>query len=224
MISYDPEAPHVLRVESARTDEVLSALASGRPVEGSADVEPEMLEILRAILSEPRGRMRLESAGKLHRVTHELTLAAQGSLRRSPVRPGLDEIAVFPTPMLSGVLLRLIQLAPVEPLPSDLRIAVPSDLVDSVLIEDHEARTAPLAALEDAASALPPASDAQLEEAPLRVHRLTRRTDSGDRTAHVLLLRGRYLRLESGALGATLVGSDPTGAHRVLDDLLNPRR
>lgn len=224
MITYDPAEPTVLRVEPAHVDAVLTALAGRRPFEGSDQIDPEVLDMMGTVLSGPRGALRLESAGHLYHVAHNFTLSAEGSLRRSSVRPNLEELAFFPTPVLAGVLLRLLQLAPVEPLAPDVRIAVPTNTLSDLFTEDHEARETPLSALQEIASSLPPARDAQLEDAPLRAHRLSRVASTGDRVAHVLMLRGRYLRAQAGGLGTVLVGTDPTGAHRAISDLLNPRR
>lgn len=224
MITYDPSQPTVLRVDPDSTEEVLAALAAQRPVDGSDQVDAEVLGMFATVLSAPRGALRLESVGAEHYVAHEFTLAAQGSLRVTRGRDELVEIGLFPTQLFSGVLLRLLQLAPVEPLPAEVRVTLPAGLLDEVLTENRAARTAPLATLQEAGASLPPARDARLEQAPLRVHRLVRRDDAGDRTAQLVMLRGRYLRVESGAFGTALVGTDPTGAHRVMSDLLNPRR
>lgn len=224
MITYDPEEPTVLRVEPAQADEVLTALEARRPFDGSDQIDPEVLDMMSAVLSAPRGALRLESAGRLFHVMHEFTLAEAGSLRRSGVRPGLEELAFFPTPVLSGVLLRLLQIAPVEPLGADVRVALPAGTLEDLFLEDHEARETPLSTLQELASSLPPARDTSLEQAPLRAHRLTRIASTGDRAAHVLMLRGRYLRAVTGGLGTVLVGTDPTGAHRAISALLNPRR
>lgn len=220
MIHYDPSSPMVLGVDSDTTDDVLAALTAGETFEGSAQLDRRLVTLAQQILSDPRGSLTLEVSGDplLHR--HEIVLSRAGALRRSRASAGRDEIAVFLTPILPGVMMRLLGLAPVEPLSAENRLAAPPEILDRLWTADDEERSREWGELRRIAQALPTAEDTQLEDAPVRALRVTRQ----DRVVEALMLRGRYLLVERGGLSTSLVGSDPTGVSRAIFALLTPRR
>lgn len=220
MIHYDPNSPMVLGVDSDTTDDVLAALTAGEAFEGSDRLDRRLVTLAQQILADPRGSLTLEVSGDplLHR--HEIVLSRAGALRRSRASSRRDEIAVFLTPILPGVMMRLLGLAPVEPLSAENRLAVPPEVLDRLWTTDDEERSTDWGELRRIARALPTAEDTQLEDAPVRALRVARQ----DRVVEALMLRGRYLLVERGGLSTSLVGSDPTGVSRAIFALLTPRR
>lgn len=224
MITYSSSEPGILRVDAAQTDSVLAALAKGEAFEGSGQLPQELTERLTSILSAPRGEMSLEISGADLHLTHALLLAQAGVLRRTRLSGKTDEIALSPTAVLPGVLLRLAGIAPVEPLAAEIRPAVRGELLDGLFDADPQARREAWAGLQELSRNLPAPLDPELDSAPPRALRATRRTPSGDRTAQLLMLRGRYLLVAPSGLGTSLVGTDPTTASRAISSLLNPAR
>lgn len=220
MIHYDPTSPMVLGVDSDATDDVLEALTAGAQFEGSHQLDARLVTMAHQILSDPRGSLTLELSGDPLYHRHEIVLSRAGALRRSRASARRDEIAVFLTPILPGVMMRLLGLAPVEPLDDEHRLAAPPEVLDRLWTTDDEERSRGWAEMRRIARALPTAEDPELEDAPVRALRVSRQ----DRTFEALMLRGRYLRVERGALSTTLVGSDPTGISRTIFALLTPRR
>ena len=155
------------------------------------------------------------------RSTHELTLSRAGLLRRSRGTDAREDLAVHPTSVLPGLLLRLAGIAPVEPLAHEVALDVSPETVDALFEVDTADRTAAWSALTEAATVLPTAADAQLEQAPPRAARLVRHRPEGSRSATVVLLRGRYL-VADGAGEPPLRGASATGATRSLMTALLP--
>lgn len=223
-VTYDSSRPTIVRVEADATDEVLSALAEGRPFEGSADVDQDLLIMIAGILRESRGQLTLTTSDAESFLEHRIALAAHGLLRRTRITPTADELAISPTAVLPGVVLQLAGISPTEPLESDVQISLPQSCSpQSALTSEDRARTAVWKELATLAQGLPPATNRSVEATPGRLVRLARQRPEGEDSVDVFLLAGRYLLTRPSSFGTTLVGSDPTEVTRALVRVMLPR-
>lgn len=226
MIAPDPSDPRGAMGVPDEIDAFLAALAPGSTVDGSppdgADPLPaQFVTTVAEILRAPGGTLDVVLSDAGRRSTHELTLSRAGILRRSRGADAREDLAVHPTSVLPGLLLRLARIAPVKPLAQEVALDVPPETVDALFAAEPADRTAAWTALTGAAAALPRAADTQLEKAPPRAARLVRHRPEGSRSATVVLLRGRYL-VADGAGEPVLRGTSATGATRSLMAALLP--
>lgn len=224
MISSDPSTPMVMSIDSPSTDHFLEAMRDGTSFDGAHSLQAQFTVPLQKILAEPRGSLSLVVSGTDQFHTHHFTIARAGVLRRSTVSRKSDELAIFPGTVMAGVLLRLAAVSPTEPLSSDVRVGVNPVLLTQIWAQDPTARTAAWAEISRISASLPEAGSIDLDSTPPRAVRLTRAGAHGENRTTVLLLRGRYLIAEEGALATTLVGTDPTSVSRALMSVLAPRR
>lgn len=224
MITSDSSTPMVMSIDSPSTDHFLAAMRDGTPFDGAHELQDQFTVPLRRILAEPRGSMSLVVSGTDQFHTHDFTIARAGVLRRSAASAKTDELAIFPGTVMAGVLLRLAAVSPTEPLSSDVRAGVNPTLLAQIWTEDGAARSAAWDEISRIAQSLPEAVSTDLEATPPRAVRLTRSGPHGENRSTVLLLRGRYLIAEEGALTTALVGSNPTSVSRSLMSVLAPRR
>lgn len=224
---YDPADPMVLRTSSESTDDVLAALATGHAPDGGDDLSPDFSAAVRDILADPRGQMTLEVSGNPLYQHHSFTLARAGVLRRSRASERTNELAVFPTTVLPGVLLRLAPMVPLEPLEPSVRLTVPADLLSQLWTSDWSELSDAWNRIRELTHDLPAAADSDADALPLRAVRATRAPKDGQgdaRTFVALVLRGRYLIAEHSGLGTSLVGTDPTTVARGFFSLLVSQR
>lgn len=220
MITPDPTNANGATAPHDEMSAFLEALAAGPTVDGSSvdgadELDAQFVATAAEILRAPGGTLEVVLSTPQSRSTHEITLARAGLLRRSRGTTAQEDLAVHPTSVLPGILLRLAAIAPVEPLPPEVGLDLPTETVQALFDADLETRTAAWTALTEAGTALPAADDAQLEQAPPRAARLVRHRPEGSRSAIVVLLRGRYL-VADGTEGPALRGTSPTGATRSL--------
>lgn len=221
MIVPDPRNPSGATAALDESDAFLEALASGSAVDGADALDAQLVATMAEILRAPGGTLDMTLSAPQSRSTHDLTLSRAGLLRRSRGNAAREDLAVHPTSVLPGLLLRLAGIAPVEPLAPEVTLDVAPEAVDALFGADPAGRAAAWTALTEAAAALPAAADVQLEQAPARAARLLRHRPEGSRSATVVLLRGRYL-VADGAGGSVLRGASATGATRSLMAALLP--
>lgn len=214
MLVPDPTSARAASGTREEVDALLTALRDGgRPA--VAGLPAEFVQNVAEVLAGANGQIEVMLSGPRELSRHDLVLARAGTLRRSRGLTGPEDLALHPTTVLPGVLLRLAGIAPVEPLPPQVTLDPAPELLDDLFVEDAAARHTAWAQLLEEAAALPDAASEELEQAPPRAVHLTRRRADGDRSAQVVMLRGRYLVAEPGG-AAPLRGTTPTGAARAL--------
>ncbi|ATG54023.1 hypothetical protein CFK41_03970 [Brachybacterium ginsengisoli] len=222
MLAPDPNNPAGVSGSRDEIDVFLDAIVSGSAIDEVETLPKELVSTLAEILRAPGGTLTVTLSAPERVSGHDLTLARAGLLRRSRETPAREDLAVHPTSALPGLLLRLTAISPVEPLAEDVTLDVDATVVDSLFDAEPSTRHAAWSTMIEASTALPAAMRSELEQAPPRAARLVRHRPGGDRSATVVLLRGRYLLAEGSALSA-LHGSSPTGAVRSLMTALLPR-
>lgn len=215
MLTPDPSSARAFSGRRDDVDALLSELAAGRGPATSTALPDALLNDLAEVLTGASGQVELTLSTPQGLSSHTLTLARAGTLRRSRGLTDREDLALHPTSTLPGVLLRLAGIAPTEALRAGEILAPPTGSCEEVFSDRSPQRETAWAQLREVAAALPPAAEEQIDQAPPRGLRLVRRRASGDRTAVVLLLRGRYLVAETGG-AAALRGTTPTGATRAL--------
>ncbi|HEX7353153.1 hypothetical protein [Brachybacterium sp.] len=222
MITPDPSSPILAAGPRREVASLIDALRAGQDVPAEAnELSDSFLEALGAVLASPAGTAEISLSSPFSSSVHELTLSRTGVLRRSRGLAGTEEIGIHPTTVLPGLLLRLAAVSPVEPL--DPAVVLPStpDGIHGVFDEDPVRRERTWDQLLEEGAALPRARQEELEGSDPRAVRLVRHRPEGERSATVLLLRGRYLVVEDDHVR----GTDPTGASRsLMSAMLRPSR
>lgn len=214
MITPDPTAPNVITAPQVEIDQFLDAIGTGNAIDPVEGVSETFLASVSEILRNAAGSLAVTLSEPQGYSTHEFTLARAGVLRRSRGVTQTEDLAVHPTSTLPGLLLRLTSIAPVEPLPAESSLPISVQDVAGIFDSAEDTRAARWSAVIDAAGSLPPAHREDFEQAPPRAARLVRRRPEGERSAVVLLVRGRYLVAADDA--TELHGTSPTGAARAL--------
>lgn len=196
-------------------DALVAALRGGKRPAEAASLPAEFVEGASDVLAGADGQIEVTLSDPRELSEHVLVLARAGTLRRSRGLTGPEDLALHPTTALPGVLLRLAGIAPVEPLPPEIALDPAPDVLADLFVGDGAARRAAWTRMREDAATLPDAALDELEQAPPRAVHLVRRRAGGDRSALVVMLRGRYLvAAPDGA--APLTGTAPHGAARAL--------
>lgn len=215
MLIADPASPHTASGTREDVEQLMDDLSSGRASATAAALPDDFVQAVSEILAAASGQIEVETADPLGRAAHHLLLSRTGTLRRSRGSTEREDLAVHPTTVLPGVLLRLAGIAPTEPLSAEVTLGTRPGVLADLFAEDLARSTAAWARMLEAADRLPDAAQSDIDQAPPRAIRLIRRRKSGDGAVVLLQLRGRYL-VADGEDASMLRGTTPTCAVRAL--------